>query len=101
MPESGEPAAAVPRPLSRCTEIFTFVPAAPRIFFSKKALDIFSRLPCFRNAPFGISAIPRKLFEQLRGTASNQIDGARWGLAHNVGGPTAVSAVTILEGSGV
>jgi acetyl-CoA C-acetyltransferase len=39
-----------------------------------------------------------ELFEQLRGHACNQIDGARWGLAHNVGGPTAVSAVTILEG---
>jgi acetyl-CoA C-acetyltransferase len=41
-----------------------------------------------------------ELFEQLRGQACNQVDGARWGLAHNVGGPTAVSAVTILEGPG-
>src|ERR1700727_3317545 len=40
-----------------------------------------------------------ELFEQLRGTASNQVDGARIALAHNVGGPTAVSAVTILEGA--
>ena len=40
-----------------------------------------------------------ELFEQLRGHAANQVDGARWGLAHNVGGPTAVSAVTILEAS--
>ena len=38
-----------------------------------------------------------ELFEQLRGEACNQIDGARWGLAHNLGGPTAVSAVTILQ----
>jgi acetyl-CoA C-acetyltransferase len=38
-----------------------------------------------------------ELFEQLRGDAVNQIDGARIGLAHNIGGPTAVSAVTILE----
>jgi acetyl-CoA C-acetyltransferase len=38
-----------------------------------------------------------ELFEQLRGEADNQVDGARWGLAHNVGGPTAVSAVTIME----
>jgi acetyl-CoA C-acetyltransferase len=37
-----------------------------------------------------------ELFEQLRGEAVNQVDGARWALAHNVGGPTAVSAVTIL-----
>lgn len=39
-----------------------------------------------------------ELFEQLRGSAHNQVARARWGLAHNVGGPTAVSAVTILEG---
>jgi acetyl-CoA C-acetyltransferase len=38
-----------------------------------------------------------ELYEQLRGEAANQVDGARWALAHNVGGPTAVSAVTILE----
>jgi acetyl-CoA C-acetyltransferase len=41
-----------------------------------------------------------ELFEQLRGRASNQVDGARIGLAHNIGGPTAVSAVTVLEGPG-
>ena len=39
-----------------------------------------------------------EIFEQLRGTAPNQVDGARVGLCHNLGGPTAVSAVTILEG---
>ncbi len=39
-----------------------------------------------------------ELFEQLRGEAANQVDGARWGLAQNIGGPTAVAAVTILEG---
>jgi acetyl-CoA C-acetyltransferase len=39
-----------------------------------------------------------ELFGQLRGEAVNQVDGARIGLAHNIGGPTAVSAVTILEG---
>jgi acetyl-CoA C-acetyltransferase len=38
-----------------------------------------------------------ELFEQLRDSASNQVEGARWALAHNVGGPTAVSAVTILS----
>ena len=41
-----------------------------------------------------------ELFGQLRGEAANQVDGARVGLAHNLGGPTAVSAVTILEGPG-
>jgi acetyl-CoA C-acetyltransferase len=40
-----------------------------------------------------------ELFAQLRGEAANQVDGARIALAHNIGGPTAVSAVTILEGS--
>jgi acetyl-CoA C-acetyltransferase len=38
-----------------------------------------------------------ELFEQLRESACNQVDGARWALAHNVGGPTAVSAITILS----
>jgi acetyl-CoA C-acetyltransferase len=38
-----------------------------------------------------------ELFEQLRGEAANQVDGARTALAHNIGGPTAVSAVTILS----
>lgn len=40
-----------------------------------------------------------ELYEQLRQEGANQVDGAHWGLAHNIGGPTAVSAVTILEGS--
>jgi acetyl-CoA C-acetyltransferase len=39
-----------------------------------------------------------ELFAQLRGHAVNQVEGARIGLAHNIGGPTAVSAVTLLEG---
>lgn len=38
-----------------------------------------------------------ELFEQLRGEGHNQVDGARNGLAHNIGGPTAVSAITILS----
>jgi acetyl-CoA C-acetyltransferase len=40
-----------------------------------------------------------EIFEQLRGESTNQVDGARLGLAHNVGGPTAVSAITILGSS--
>jgi acetyl-CoA C-acetyltransferase len=40
-----------------------------------------------------------ELFEQLRGSACNQVDGARMALAHNIGGPTAVAAVTILGNS--
>lgn len=38
-----------------------------------------------------------EIFEQLRGHAANQVDGARTGMAHNIGGPTAVSAVTVLS----
>jgi acetyl-CoA C-acetyltransferase len=38
-----------------------------------------------------------ELFEQLRGNACNQVDGATVALAHNIGGPTAVSAVTVLS----
>lgn len=38
-----------------------------------------------------------ELFNQLRGQAENQVDGARWALAHNIGGPTAVAAITILS----
>lgn len=38
-----------------------------------------------------------ELFNQLRGEAENQVDAARIGLAHNIGGPTAVAAVTILS----
>jgi acetyl-CoA C-acetyltransferase len=38
-----------------------------------------------------------ELYNQLRGDAENQVDGARVALAHNIGGPTAVSAVTVLS----
>jgi acetyl-CoA C-acetyltransferase len=38
-----------------------------------------------------------EIFEQLRGEAANQVDGARTGIAHNIGGPTAVSAITVLS----
>jgi acetyl-CoA C-acetyltransferase len=36
----------------------------------------------------------------LRDDAADPVEGTRIGLAHNLGGPTAVSAVTILEGPG-
>lgn len=53
-----------------------------------------------KGHPPGASGVAQcvELFEQLRGDAVNQVDGARIGLAHNVGGPTAVAGVTILEG---
>jgi acetyl-CoA C-acetyltransferase len=52
-----------------------------------------------KGHPPGATGIAQcyELFEQLRGAANNQVDGARFALAHNVGGPTAVSAVTILS----
>ncbi|QSR32183.1 thiolase [Nocardioides sp. S5] len=53
-----------------------------------------------KGHPPGATGIAQctELFEQLRGHAVNQVDGAKWALAHNVGGPTAVSAITVLEG---
>ncbi|MBD0322604.1 MAG: thiolase family protein [Aldersonia sp.] len=55
-----------------------------------------------RGHPPGATGVAQcvELFEQLRGSAANQVDGARIGLAHTLGGPTAVSAVTLLEGPG-
>ncbi|MGW0246142.1 thiolase C-terminal domain-containing protein [Nocardia goodfellowii] len=55
-----------------------------------------------KGHPPGATGIAQcaELFDQLRGTAINQVDGARIGLAHNIGGPTAVAGVTILEGPG-
>ncbi|MCX2931656.1 beta-ketoacyl synthase N-terminal-like domain-containing protein [Mycobacterium sp. CVI_P3] len=52
-----------------------------------------------KGHPPGATGIAQcyELFNQLRGEAENQVDGARVGLAHNIGGPTAVSAVTVLS----
>ena len=51
-----------------------------------------------KGHPPGATGIAQcvELFEQLRGESTNQVDGARVALAHNIGGPTAVSAVTVL-----
>ena len=51
------------------------------------------------DGPPGATGVAQcyELFNQLRGQAENQVDGARVALAHNIGGPTAVSAVTILS----
>jgi acetyl-CoA C-acetyltransferase len=53
-----------------------------------------------KGHPPGATGIAQvvEIYQQLRGEAANQTDGARIGLCHNVGGPTAVAAVTILEG---
>jgi acetyl-CoA C-acetyltransferase len=51
-----------------------------------------------KGHPPGATGIAQcvELFEQLRGESTNQVDGARVALAHNIGGPTAVSGVTVL-----
>jgi hypothetical protein len=51
--------------------------------------------------PPGVTGVAQcvELFQQLRGEAINQVDGAPIALAHKIG-PTAVSAVTILERPG-
>ncbi len=41
-----------------------------------------------------------ELFAQLRGEAVIQVDAARIASAHSIDGPTAVPAVTILQGQG-
>jgi acetyl-CoA C-acetyltransferase len=52
-----------------------------------------------KGHPPGATGIAQcvEIVEQLRGHASNQVDGARIGITHNIGGPTAVSAVTVLS----
>ncbi|HEV8296378.1 MAG TPA: acetyl-CoA acetyltransferase [Acidimicrobiales bacterium] len=51
-----------------------------------------------KGHPPGATGIAQcvELFEQLRGEAANQVDRPRLALAQNIGGPTAVAAVTIL-----
>jgi acetyl-CoA C-acetyltransferase len=52
-----------------------------------------------KGHPPGATGIAQcfEIFEQLRGEATNQVADPRTGLAHNIGGPTAVSAVTVLS----
>jgi acetyl-CoA C-acetyltransferase len=51
-----------------------------------------------KGHPPGATGIAQcvEIVEQLRGQAANQVADPRIGLAHNIGGPTAVSAVTVL-----
>ena len=58
---------------------------------------------CDLNAkghPLGATGVAQcfELFQQLRGDAVTQVDGARLRLAHQFGDLIAVPAVTILEG---
>ena len=55
-----------------------------------------------RGCPPGATGVAQclELFEHLRGDACIQVCGARIALAHNVGGPSAVSPVTIRQGPG-
>jgi acetyl-CoA C-acetyltransferase len=52
-----------------------------------------------KGHPPGATGIAQcfEIFEQLRGEATKQVADPRTGLAHNIGGPTAVSAVTVLS----
>lgn len=77
---------------------------------SSGATEVGGRLPVnpsgglkAKGHPPGATGVAQcvELFEQLRGEAVNQVRDPRWGLAHNIGGPTAVGAVTILESSNV
>lgn len=53
-----------------------------------------------KGHPPGATGVAQRadLFTQLRGEAVTLVDGARVALTRDIGGPTAVSAVTILEG---
>lgn len=84
--------------------------AAARVIAAEDVVDRFTDRPvCNRGVGLGRDSVMPgatgvaqcvELFQQLRGEAVDQVDGARIALAHNIGGPTAVPAVTILEGSG-
>ena len=56
--------------------------------------------PQSHGAPGATGVAQRVLFAQLRGKAVTQIDAARIALAHSIGGLTAVSAATVLDGPG-
>lgn len=69
------------------------------------ATDLGGRIPVnpsgglkSRGHPVGATGVAqiREIFRQLRGEADCQVDGARIGLTHTLGGPTATSGVTIL-----
>jgi acetyl-CoA C-acetyltransferase len=79
-------------------------------FIESGATQLDGRLPVnpsgglkAKGHPPGATGVAQcvELFHQLRGEAANQVASPRWGLAQNIGGPTAVAAVTILEGPGV
>ncbi|WP_455902007.1 thiolase C-terminal domain-containing protein [Rhodococcus gordoniae] len=52
-----------------------------------------------RGHPVGATGLSQvyEIVSQLRGTSGNQVEGARLGLAHNLGGAGATSTVTIFE----
>lgn len=70
------------------------------------ATDLGGRLPVnpsggllSRGHPVGATGVAQvcEIFWQLRGEARCQVDGARVGLTHTLGGPTATAAVSILS----
>ena len=74
------------------------VEAGETTFEGSKPVNLSGGLKA-KGHPPGATGVSQcvELFEQLRGGAHNQLDDPRYGLAHNIGGPTAVSAVTILS----
>ena len=53
-----------------------------------------------KGHPLGATSVAQcvELSAHVRGEAVNQVDGARVALGRDIGGPTTVSAVTVLEG---
>ncbi len=77
-------------------------------FIERGESTISGRIPCnpsgglkCKGHPIGATGVAQccEIYWQLRGDANNQVDGALYGLAHNIGGPTAISCVTILRRS--
>jgi len=75
-------------------------------FIEKGHSTITGEIPCnpsgglkCKGHPIGATGVAQccEIFWQLRGEAHNQVDGARVGLTHNIGGPTAISAVNIFK----
>jgi acetyl-CoA C-acetyltransferase len=77
----------------RITETASLVAALPR-----KTSDQITAKRHPPSAPRVAQCV--ELFKQLRGDAVHQVYAARIALAHNIGGPTALSTVTLLEGPG-
>ncbi|MCW2829402.1 MAG: thiolase [Aeromicrobium sp.] len=79
-------------------EAYKMVENGETTFEGSKPVNLSGGLKA-KGHPPGATGVSQcvELFEQLRGDAHNQLDAPRHRQAHNIGGPTAVSAVTILS----